>query len=238
MSTHTERNESGKPMAEATALGNRRGLLAAAAGSFALAASGLFLPQWLEEAAARPGAAGGELGGRRGKDQKGRDKKRDRGKKRDKHDDNDKQKAPGCPWPKGIRFEFAAGGISKSVKVDFYKLTYDSDLGIVQYAQLLQSRTVAPYSTVAFQSAHADCMVRIDDNDFIEGRNPLAGWPEVTLGYGGEITGSGVWNPSTIVVPAMEIDEGESARMTQGDWDVDCERLSDLCDYKVFSVRI
>jgi hypothetical protein len=207
----------------------RRTLLHAA-GGFTLAASGLFLPQCLEEAAARPGA--------NGKDHKRRDKKHDRGKKRDKRDDNDKRKAPGCPWPKGIRFEFAAGGISKTVKVDFYKLTYDSDLGIVQYAQLLQSRTVAPYSTVAFQSAHSDCMVRIDDNDFIEARNPLAGWPEVTLGYGGEITGSGVWNPSTIVVPAREIDEYESARMTQGDWDVSCERLSDLCDYKVFSVKI
>lgn len=218
---------------------SRRQLLRAASGGVALLASGLFLQRWLEEAAARPGAYGGELGGRRGKDHKGRDKNRDRGKKRDNRGDNDKQKAPGCPWPKGIRFEFSTGAIkSKSVKVDFYKLTYDSDLGIVQYAQLLQSRTVAPYSSVAFQSAHSDCMVRIDDNDFVEARNPLAGWPEVTLGYGGEITGSGVWNPATIVVPATAVDEGEGAFMTKGKWDVYCERLSDLCDYKVFSVHI
>ena len=37
----------------------RRAWLGAAAGGFALAASGLFLPDWLEEAEARDGAYGG-----------------------------------------------------------------------------------------------------------------------------------------------------------------------------------
>lgn len=61
----------------------RRSLLRAAAGSFALAASGLFLPEWGEEADAR-GALDGGKGGRRGKDHKGRHRKRTHGDKKNK----------------------------------------------------------------------------------------------------------------------------------------------------------
>ena len=44
----------------------------ATTGGLALAAGELFLPETMEEAAARDGAADGRLGGQRGKDQKGR----------------------------------------------------------------------------------------------------------------------------------------------------------------------
>ncbi len=63
---------------------SRRGVFRTAARGVALAAGGLALPGWLEEAAARDGAHGGELGGRRGKDHKGRHKKRSHGDKKDK----------------------------------------------------------------------------------------------------------------------------------------------------------
>jgi hypothetical protein len=73
---------------------SRRRLLGAAAGGFALAASGLLLPDWLsEEAAARPdGAYGGQLGGRHGKDHRGRDKakRRGRGDRKDKSRERDR----------------------------------------------------------------------------------------------------------------------------------------------------
>jgi hypothetical protein len=52
---------------------NRRGLLAGAASGFALAASGLLLPEWQEEVEAREGAYGGRLGGRHGGNRRGRD---------------------------------------------------------------------------------------------------------------------------------------------------------------------
>src|SRR5262245_15528708 len=45
----------------------RRRLLSAATGNFALATSGLFLPEWPEEMEAREGALGGATGGRLGK---------------------------------------------------------------------------------------------------------------------------------------------------------------------------
>lgn len=68
---------------------DRRDVLRAAAGGFVLTASGLFLPAD-DEAAAREGAYGGELGGRRGKDRRGLDKRkrRDHNHKKGKKDDD------------------------------------------------------------------------------------------------------------------------------------------------------
>ena len=79
---------------------NRRGLLRAAAGGLALAASGLLLPVWLaEEAEAREGALGGAKGGRRGKNHRGRHKQRTHGGNKDKgHND-----APRGGAPLGLR---------------------------------------------------------------------------------------------------------------------------------------
>ena len=68
---------------EAAPGGSRRRLLAGA-GGLVLAASGLFLPEWLEEAEARKGTLGGANGGRRGKDHRGRHRKRSHGDNKDK----------------------------------------------------------------------------------------------------------------------------------------------------------
>ena len=66
----------------------RRGLLGAA-GGFALAASGLVLPDWLAETEARAGAHDGAKGGRRGNDHKGRRRKRSHGANKAKRKDQD-----------------------------------------------------------------------------------------------------------------------------------------------------
>lgn len=63
---------------------SRRLLLAGAVGSFALAASGIFLPTLEDEVHAR-GALGGDKGGRRGNDHKGRNKKRSHGDRKDQN---------------------------------------------------------------------------------------------------------------------------------------------------------
>ena len=57
---------------------DRRRLLGIAASGFALAASGLLLLEWLSEAEAREGALGGAMGGRRGKDRRGRGQRKRR----------------------------------------------------------------------------------------------------------------------------------------------------------------
>lgn len=64
---------------------SRRLLLRGAVGGFALVASGLFLPS-SEDAAEARGALGGDKGGRRGNDNKGRHKKRSHGDKKNKGD--------------------------------------------------------------------------------------------------------------------------------------------------------
>jgi hypothetical protein len=60
------------------------------------AASGLFLPEWVEDTVARRGANGGKLGGRRGKNRRGRDRDR-----RHRNHDKDKRqdRAPGSGSP-------------------------------------------------------------------------------------------------------------------------------------------
>ncbi len=72
----------------------RRRLLRAVSGGLVLAASGLFQPDWLEEAEAREGALGGAMGGR-GKNRR-RHKRRSQGGKRDKQKVQDKPRGGGC----------------------------------------------------------------------------------------------------------------------------------------------
>ena len=81
-----DRNDLIAPMATER---TRREVLRAATAGFALAASGLFLPHGLEQTAAREGANDGELGGRHGRDRKGRHRRRTHG------DRKDKRPAPG-----------------------------------------------------------------------------------------------------------------------------------------------
>ena len=75
----------------------RRHLLGAAVGGIALAASALFLPDWLQEAAARVGHGGGALGGRHGTNRRGhgKHKRRDHDKQKDKHQDQNQDKPRG-----------------------------------------------------------------------------------------------------------------------------------------------
>lgn len=79
---------------------DRRGVVRVAAGGFVLAAGGLLLPGWLDDAEARDGANGGELGGRHGKNRRGVDKARRRTltRRRDDRRDNGEreEKAPGA----------------------------------------------------------------------------------------------------------------------------------------------
>jgi len=84
---------------EVTSAGTRRLLLAGASG-LVLAASGLFLPDWLEEAEARKGALGGARGGRRGQNRRGRHghKKRTHGNRKKKQRARDK-KVQDIPLP-------------------------------------------------------------------------------------------------------------------------------------------
>ena len=90
---------------EVAPAGSRR-LILAGAGGLMLAASALFLPDWLDEAEAREGALDGARGGRRGRDRKGHHQKRTHGdrKNRNKNENNRGNDAPrGLSSPPGSR---------------------------------------------------------------------------------------------------------------------------------------
>lgn len=107
--------------------GNRHLLLGGAAGGFALALGGHFLPTTIEETEAREGALGGALGGRRGKNRRGRDKRKRRGHgdRKNRGKDQDQDKPPGDELEyKGIEFRFeVTGGRSVDINAfDFQEL--------------------------------------------------------------------------------------------------------------------
>jgi hypothetical protein len=79
----TKRSETGNCSRDGAGL-SRRAILSGAVAGFALTASGLFLPETGEVAAARDGALQGAKGGRHGKDHKGRHRRRTHGDKKDK----------------------------------------------------------------------------------------------------------------------------------------------------------
>lgn len=77
---------------------DRRSLLRRTASGLLLAASGLFLPDWLEEAEARAGALGGARGGRRGKNHRGRNNHKKRNRARNKNKKKHKVKDKPLPF--------------------------------------------------------------------------------------------------------------------------------------------
>ena len=87
---YDHKHDPARAMVEAGSGHNRRGLLAAA-GGFALAASGLLMPRWLDVADAREGALGGKRGGSHTKHRSRHRRRHSPGDKRDK------RKAPGAP---------------------------------------------------------------------------------------------------------------------------------------------
>jgi hypothetical protein len=84
--------------ADSTMGTTRRDMLIAVVAGFGLSTAGLFVPAWLEEAAAWEGADGGKLGGRRGQNRRGRDKRRNHGDRKHRQKGKDNNHAPGSSF--------------------------------------------------------------------------------------------------------------------------------------------
>jgi hypothetical protein len=129
----------------------RRQLLRAATGGFALTASGLFLPEGLAETAAREGALGGDKGGRRGNDQKGRHRHRSHGDKKDKKGRKDEGQRPDGPPPQG-HGPFRATAVTVEGRwrdiedIDRWTFTfyYRVKTGLDSYGPWIESHTATP----------------------------------------------------------------------------------------------
>ena len=84
-----------------TSASSRRHLLRGATSALVLAAAGLYLPGAIGTAEAREGSYGGQLGGRRGKDRRGRERRRTPGDRKDKRENPPRSSSGGRDY--GVR---------------------------------------------------------------------------------------------------------------------------------------
>ncbi len=250
MGTLEDQVEAGIEQEEAL---NRRHLLGLAGHGFALAASGLLLPAWLQQnAEAREGAANGRLGGRRGKNQRGRDeaKRRKRAKAREKR--KDQPKAPGWSLIKYVSFRFEPTSALQDVRIDtYYRIkgeldTWSSLKPAQTFTTFASRQTYAPdrYSVAAFIQSRDTTPI------FIEARNPLIGTPWVSIAHGGRIDASGNyvggssdWGINVLyryTEYALDVNKRMRVSMTPGDdWAqylASVERQEDTDTHKVFTI--
>jgi hypothetical protein len=188
---------------------SRRGLLQAAAGGMALAASGLLLSARLEDVAARPGAAGGALGGRHGKNRRGRDKSRQQAGNWKPPRGGGSGRGSASPSPPGIAIAVDYEVEEGSTHTEFW--TVRTGTWVRE-----QSFSIAPGDHASFQTKWPEAAAWLADRFFV-GVNTRSDLPTVTLGHGGSF-GSKGWIGGTIVVdsvplewsqktPAMELED-------------------------------
>jgi hypothetical protein len=208
---------------------NRRHLLGAAASGFALAASGLLLPERLiEEAAAREGANGGAMGGRHGKDRRGGHHRHTHGDHRDK-----KGKEGQAPRAiiRGIRWGVYSPSGSYNVEL------WDRGDGWSGFS-LVESQRWTGANFVELRT-NRDILgaLWINGRYYLQAFNGI-GTPTVTLGYGGTIDSSG-WKNGTTVLESYELRESKLAPPMDVDGiHFQVERLVDDDDFKRFSLSL
>ena len=167
---------------------NRRHLLRETGNRLARVTGGLLLPAWLHPDGTE---ARGELGGRHGKNRRGRDtaKRRKRANAREKR----KDQPPGWSLIKYVSFEMQAAGSLQDVRIDtYYRIKgegehWSSFKPAQTFTNLANGQTYAPerYSIAAFIQARDATPL------FVEARNPLIGTPWMSVTRGGRIDGSG-----------------------------------------------
>lgn len=194
---------------------SRRRLLGAATSSFALAASGLFLPQWLDNAEARDD----NKGDRRGKDNKRRNKQRHRGDKQDDIEENESTPPQGHgPFRAAALTVVQSPFRSLQYSYTFY---YRVKTGLDEYGPWIESSTVTPDRTDSFRYApdryRIGVLLRghVEDGDlpqqaFIDIRNLSFGYPQ-----GSASAGAGL-NPTQNTLGSQVI--GERGFAQPSDW--------------------
>jgi hypothetical protein len=214
---------------------HRRELLGAV-GGFALAASGLFLPAAAAEKAAREGANGGALGGRRGKNRRGR-AKHQRQRTNNKRQGHGKEKENGAgrlPWQeRGIAFHVTSYGAN--LDIQFWRLFPGTAW------ELVGEQSVTPGHPVSFQDARPICGVWIGSENFIRVENPtLMPWVEMQFGVGGEMRQHDGWvngNSWWKIPPFLLVNDTQTV-YPGGQWTYSITRTADSDDYKEISIGI
>lgn len=202
---------------------SRRALL----GGFALSASGLFLPASREQTEARDGAAGGQLGGRHGKDHRGRNGDRHRH-RRDRDKDPDRHPPKGILDNEGvlnIEFIFVNNNVAGTGPIGVTCYSYDWGTHAVLSSEV---KSVRAETGVDFKTSVKHASLYFDhDRHVVWARNPFYDYPTI------EITSAG----GRVTVGPRAMAEGDVCSSRYGTAKIDVTRLRDAEGYKVFSVN-
>jgi hypothetical protein len=212
----------------------RRAVLAGAVGGFALAAGGLFVPRWLQEVDAREGAYGGRLGGRHGRNRRGRSPSQRRDNNKNENDgprgSSGSQDGPHVRWIKFNLYNDLAIPNQSSVIEPWVRLE-GSQWGKFPNSSLANGKAAAFPFRSAYQAA-----LHIDSQFYVEGRNFAIGTPQVVLAHGGRMTETGyeAAQGSTLVKSLVEGEEW--VRFVAGRRFA-IKRITDSKDYIEFDVH-
>jgi hypothetical protein len=208
----------------------RREVMRAAAVGFAVAASGLLLPMPLEQVAARQGASNGELGGRHGKDRRGRDRDRDHRRHR-----RDRDKKPDRDPPKGffdnegvlnIQFIFVNNNDRGTDPIGATCYSYKWNTVDVVHEEAKVARAE---SGVRFDTAVKSAALYIDhDRAVVWAKNPYIGYPTISIALAaGGLSQDG----------PKDMEVGATLSLQRGHYKLVVQRVADDSTYKIFSVR-
>jgi hypothetical protein len=236
----------------------RRGLLAGAASSVALATSGLLLPDWLLEAAAADNHPVRRVQRRREqRRRKQRNEQQRNNDRREREQSSNDDKPPGADLYgfAGIQFNVYLLG-TPTMNIEYFQLETGSsdepwfrkEAGDVTYPP---GKTYQSEKTPLIDMP--DCFLWIEKKVYIRAQNPCCSFPLVKLGYGGKVNkGSNIvnqphyktdgWKDGTCVVGCSaygkEMPVGGASDMQTPLGYVRIQRLKDANDYIVFQVDI
>jgi hypothetical protein len=222
----------------------RREWIRSAGSGLLMATGGLFLPQWLEEAKARPeGALGGQLGGRHGNNRRGRDNHKRRNHKRNdakrqKNKDGTPRGAPHVLWIKFYVYnDRPVTTPNQSASVRGWA-NENGEPG-EQWDRLpLVSVPNGAYTGEFEMFEYKEGAVVMDDRYYVEADNTIPFFvpPAIRLYYGGTMTEQG-YQGGTIEVDALFLKEDQQFERTIEGHRFTIKRLYDTNDYKVFDIH-
>lgn len=230
---------------ESDAMLNRRALLGTAAGGFALAASGLLLPERLvEEAAADDHPVWriqGRKDGQRGQRKRRLERRRERNRRhnRDKNDDT----AAGDQIYKGIAFIFEVSG-GRSARVSAHSLLPARGYLTDRWFQSGLDGPYAPGTSKRVDFYETTAALWIDKNLWLKAENTILPWenPVLWSGYGGSFDPDGEqpFDNGTFVAKSVLGVGNWSYKMERDGYTVQAQRLADdeKGYRKVFTVKI
>jgi hypothetical protein len=227
---------------EAQPAWSRRAVLGAAAGGFALAASGLLLPEWLVEEAEADNHPVRRSQGREERKRQKRHNQHTQHHDRDSRRDDDKPPGRDLDF-KDIKFVVGVLG-GQPVKVAFYagaERRTNGDRGPWHLGyELRETKNLAPNTlewTTFTTGAHENYgALWMQDRFLAHIENPAVGFVQLKMGYGGTFDKDG-WHGGTTVFNG-NIYEQVQESMTQAEYNFAVYRETDTNDYKAMDVSI